>query len=264
VLRLEGIHTYYGRVHALRDVSLQVNEGEIVAVIGPNGAGKTTLMNTVSGVVPAQSGGISMDGQSITNLSPERIVRLGVGQVPERRQVFATMSVMDNLILGAYHRYRHESRAEIERDLAFVFEIFPRLQDRTKQTAGTLSGGEQQMLALGRAWMMRPRLLLMDEPSLGLAPLIVKEIFRVSAQLRERGMTILVVEQNARAALDLADRAYVMESGRIVLEGSAEALAADPRVQAAYLGRANGRMGTRSRERSFDGSGPAASGIHTA
>jgi branched-chain amino acid transport system ATP-binding protein len=242
VLRLKEVNTYYGRVHALEDVSLEVHEGEIVAVIGPNGAGKTTLLNTISGVVPAQSGSISVGGCSITSLSPERIVRLGVGQVPERRQVFATMSVLDNLILGAYHRYRRGNRAEIGRDLAFVFQIFPRLEDRAKQTAGTLSGGEQQMLALGRAWMMRPKLLLMDEPSLGLAPLIVKEIFRVSGQLRERGMTILVVEQNARAALDLADRAYVMESGRIVLEGTAAALAADRRVQAAYLGRANGRQ----------------------
>ena len=264
MLILEQINTYYGRVHALRDVSLQVDVGEIVAVIGPNGAGKTTLMNTISGVVPAQSGSITMNGRSIANLSPERIVRLGVGQVPERRQVFATMSVMDNLVLGAYHRYRRDGRAEIDRDLAFVFEIFPRLQDRTKQTAGTLSGGEQQMLALGRAWMMRPRLLLMDEPSLGLAPLIVKEIFRVSAQLRERGMTILVVEQNARAALDLADRAYVMESGRIVLEGSAEALAADQRVQAAYLGRANGRAGTHSREGVLDRPAHAPSSSHMA
>ncbi len=168
-------------------------------------------------------------------------MRLGISHVPERRQVFGTMSVLDNLILGAYHRYRWDGRAEIVRDLEFVFEIFPRLEDRSKQAAGTLSGGEQQMLALGRAWMARPRLLLMDEPSLGLAPLIVKEIFRVSAELRERGMTILLVEQNARAALELADRAYVMESGEVVLEGSADELAADERVQAAYLGRANNR-----------------------
>jgi branched-chain amino acid transport system ATP-binding protein len=240
VLRLQDIDTYYGRIQALRDVSLKVREGEIVAVIGPNGAGKTTLMNTISGIVPAQSGSISMNGTLITNLTPEKIVRLGVSQVPERRQVFSTMSVLDNLILGAYHRYRRDSKKEIERDMESVFEIFPRLRDRIKQTAGTLSGGEQQMLALGRAWMMKPKLLLTDEPSLGLAPLIVKEIFRVSSELRERGMTILVVEQNARAALELADRAYVMESGQVVLEGSAAELAADRRVQAAYLGRTNG------------------------
>ncbi len=237
MLKLEKVNTYYGRIQALRDVSLEVTKGEIVAVIGPNGAGKTTLMNTISGVVPARSGRITIDGQPITNLSPEKIVRLGVSQVPERRQVFSTMSVLDNLILGAYHRYRRDGKEAIDQDLEFVFEIFPRLKDRLKQAAGTLSGGEQQMLALGRGWMAKPKLLLMDEPSLGLAPLLVKEIFRVSGELREYGMTILVVEQNARAALELADRAYVMESGRVVLEGTATELAADERVQTAYLGR---------------------------
>ena len=236
MLKLAGVSTYYGQVQALRDVSLEVNEGEIVAVIGSNGAGKTTLMNTVSGVVPARGGTIAMNGQSITHLSPDKIVRLGISQVPERRQVFATMSVLDNLILGAYHRYRRKDREQIDADMAFVFEIFPRLKERVKQAAGTLSGGEQQMLALGRAWMAKPKLLLMDEPSLGLAPLIVKEILRVSSDLRDRGMTILVVEQNARAVLELADRAYVMESGRVVLEGSAAELARDERVQTAYLG----------------------------
>jgi branched-chain amino acid transport system ATP-binding protein len=241
VLKLDNVNAYYGRVHALKDLSLKVAPGEIVAVIGPNGAGKTTLLNTISGLVPAQSGQIALEGQPIAQLSPEKIVRLGISQVPERRQIFGTMSVMDNLILGAYHRYRRDGRAEIRRDLEFVYEIFPRLKDRMKQRAGTMSGGEQQMLALGRAWMARPKLLLMDEPSLGLAPLIVKEILRVSAELRNRGMTILIVEQNARAALELADRAYVVESGRAILEGRADELAADPRVQSAYLGRANGR-----------------------
>jgi branched-chain amino acid transport system ATP-binding protein len=240
MLTLEGVNTYYGQVHALRHVSLEVAEGEIVAVIGPNGAGKTTLMNTISGLVHARDGHITFCGQSIANLSPEKIVRLGISQVPERRQVFATMSVMDNLILGAYHRYRRDGKEEIERDLEFVFEIFPRLNDRVKQAAGTLSGGEQQMLALGRGWMARPKLLLMDEPSLGLAPLLVKEIFRVSGELREHGMTILVVEQNARAALELADRAYVMESSQVVLKGTSEELTADERVQTAYLGRREG------------------------
>jgi branched-chain amino acid transport system ATP-binding protein len=237
MLRLETVSAYYGRIQALRAVSLEVAEGEIVAVIGPNGAGKTTLMNAVSGLVPTRSGTISFAGQSITNQSPEKIVRAGISQVPERRQVFASMSVMDNLILGAYHRYGRDGSKAVERDLTFVFEIFPRLKDRVKQRAGTLSGGEQQMLAVGRAWMSKPKLLLMDEPSLGLAPLLVKEIFRVSAELRERGMTILLVEQNARAALDLADRAYVMESGRVVLEGAADELACDERVQTAYLGK---------------------------
>jgi branched-chain amino acid transport system ATP-binding protein len=238
MLELAGVNAYYGRIQALRDVSLEVAGGEIVAVIGPNGAGKTTLLNAISGMVPARSGRIIFDGRPIASLSPEKIVRLGISQVPERRQVFATMSVFDNLILGAYHRYRREDKEAIERDLEFVFEIFPRLKDRVKQAAGTLSGGEQQMLALGRGWMARPRMLLLDEPSLGLAPLLVREIFRVSGELRRRGTTILVVEQNARAALELADRAYVMEAGQVVLEGATDALGADERVQRAYLGKA--------------------------
>jgi branched-chain amino acid transport system ATP-binding protein len=237
MLKLSQVNTYYDRVKALEDISLEVAEGEIVAVIGPNGAGKTTLLNTISGVVPARSGEIAFDGQAIAHLSPSRIVRLGISQVPERRQVFATMSVLDNLILGAYHRYRRDGKEQVERDLEFVFEIFPRLKDRLSQMAGTLSGGEQQMLALGRGWMSKPRLLLMDEPSLGLAPLLIREIFRVSGELRERGTTILLVEQNARAALDLADRAYVMESGQVVLTGTAAQLSTDERVQTAYLGR---------------------------
>jgi branched-chain amino acid transport system ATP-binding protein len=237
MLKLEKVNTYYGQVQALRHVSLEVAEGEIVAVIGPNGAGKTTLMNTISGVVNARDGKITFCGQPITNLSPEKIVRLGISHVPERRQVFGSMSVMDNLILGSYHRYRRNTRQEIDEDLQFVFEIFPRLKDRVGQMAGTLSGGEQQMLVLGRGWMAKPKLLLMDEPSLGLAPLLIKEIFRVSAELREHGMTILLVEQNARAALELADRAYVLESGQVVLGGKAAELTADERVQTAYLGR---------------------------
>jgi len=237
MLRLEKVDIYYGKVQALRHVSLEVAEGEIVAVIGPNGAGKTTLMNAISGIVNANDGEINFCGQSIANLSPEKIVRLGISHVPERRQVFGTMSVLDNLILGAYHRHRRQAKAEIEKDLEFVFEIFPRLKDRVGQMAGTLSGGEQQMLVLGRGWMSKPKLLLMDEPSLGLAPLLIREIFRVSAELREHGMTLLLVEQNARAALELADRAYVMESGQVVLEGEAAELIADERVQTAFLGR---------------------------
>jgi branched-chain amino acid transport system ATP-binding protein len=237
---LDAVDAYYGRVRALRNVSLRVEEGEIVAVIGSNGAGKTTLLNAISGLVPVRGGSVALQGQTITNLSPEKVVRLGISQVPERRQVFATMSVMDNLVLGAYHRYRRDAREAIQADLDFVMEIFPRLQDRAKQTAGTLSGGEQQMVAIARAWMSRPKLLLMDEPSLGLAPLIIKEIFRVSRDLREHGTTILLVEQNARAALELADRGYVMESGQMALEGPAAELAVDERVQKAYLGRANG------------------------
>jgi branched-chain amino acid transport system ATP-binding protein len=237
MLKLEKVSTYYGQVQALRHISLRVAEGEIVAVIGPNGAGKTTLMNTISGVVNAREGEVIFCGQSIANLRPEKIVRLGISHVPERRQVFGTMTVLDNLILGAYHRYRRSAKEEIDHDLEFVFEIFPRLKDRVHQAAGTLSGGEQQMLVLGRGWMAKPKLLLMDEPSLGLAPLLIREIFRVSAELREHGMTILLVEQNARAALELADRAYVMESGEVVMEGTAAELVADERMQTAYLGK---------------------------
>jgi branched-chain amino acid transport system ATP-binding protein len=236
MLQLHEVNTYYGRIQVLREMSLEISQGEIVAVIGPNGAGKTTLLNTISGVTPARSGKILLNGKPITNLRPERIVRLGISQVPERRQVFATMSVLDNLTLGAYHRYGRDS-AEIENDLDSVFQIFPRLKDRSKQRAGTLSGGEQQMLALGRAWMAKPRLLLMDEPSLGLAPLLAREIFRVSSRLRDDGMTILVVEQNARAVLDLADRAYVIDSGGVIAQGTAAEVAADDLVQTAYLGR---------------------------
>ncbi len=237
MLKIENLSTFYGRIQALREVSLTVAEGEIVAVIGSNGAGKSTLLNTISGMIPSRGGRIEFGGAPVAGLRPDRIVRLGISQVPERRQVFSTMSVMDNLILGAYHRYRRDGKPAVDRDLEFVFEIFPRLRERIKQTAGTLSGGEQQMLALGRGWMAKPKLLLMDEPSLGLAPLMAREIFRVSGQLREHGTTILLVEQNAHAALELADRAYVLESGRVACEGSAKELASDERVQKAYLGK---------------------------
>ena len=235
MLQLEGVNAFYGRIQVLREVSLQVSEGEIVAVIGPNGAGKTTLLNAISGIVPPRSGRIVFDGQPITGFSPERLVRVGLSHVPERRQVFATMSVLDNLLLGAYHRYRRDGK-QVQRDMEFVFEIFPRLKDRRRQRAGTLSGGEQQMLALGRAWMAKPKLLLMDEPSLGLAPLLTREIFRVSSQLRDYGMTVLVVEQNAHAVLAVADRAYVMDSGHIIAQGTAAELSADEQVRVAYLG----------------------------
>lgn len=214
-----------------------MREGEIVAVIGANRAGKTTLLNTISGLVPPRSGEILFEGRQITNRGPDRIVRLGITQVPERRQVFSTITVLDNLILGAYHRHGWDNKEEIEKDLEFVFEIFPRLKERVKQAAGTLSGGEQQMLALGRGWMAKPKLLLMDEPSLGLAPLLAKEIFRVSAELRAHGTTLLLVEQNARAALELADRCYVLETGAVVLEGCPEDLMADERIQRSYLGK---------------------------
>jgi branched-chain amino acid transport system ATP-binding protein len=237
MLKIEKLCTSYERIQALRDATLRVDEGEIVAVIGSNGAGKSTLLNTICGMIPCRRGRILFAGQSIANQRPDRIVRLGISQVPERRQIFSTMNVLDNLILGAYHRYGRDGRKAVERDLDFVFEIFPRLRERVHQTAGTLSGGEQQMLALGRGWMAKPKLLLMDEPSLGLAPLMAREIFRVSGRLREHGTTILLVEQNARAALDLADRAYVLESGHVTIEGKASELADDERVQKAYLGK---------------------------
>jgi branched-chain amino acid transport system ATP-binding protein len=241
LLEVRNINTYYGNIHALKDVSLEVDQGEIVTVIGANGAGKTTLLNTISGVLHAGSGELILDGQRITKLSPDKVVRLGISQVPERRQVFATLNVIDNLLLGAYLRHRRDPHEEIQKDLDFVFEVFPVLKERQKQTGGTLSGGEQQMLALGRGLMAKPKILLMDEPSLGLAPLLVREIFRVAGELRDHGTTILLVEQNARAALKLADRGYVMETGSVVLEGRSEELLADERVQEAYLGGSTGQ-----------------------
>lgn len=236
LLEVKTANSYYGNIHALKDVSLEVDRGEIVTVIGANGAGKTTLLNTISGVLHASRGELLLEGRPITKLSPDKIVRLGISQVPERRQVFSTLNVLDNLLLGAYLRHGREPHEEIEKDLEFVFEIFPVLKERRTQMGGTLSGGEQQMLALGRGLMAKPKILLLDEPSLGLAPLLVREIFRVAGELREHGTTILLVEQNARAALRLADRGYVMETGSVVLEGRSEELLADERVQEAYLG----------------------------
>jgi branched-chain amino acid transport system ATP-binding protein len=236
LLEVRNVNTYYGSIRALKDVSLAVDRGEIVTVIGANGAGKTTLLNTISGLLHASEGELLLDTQSITRLSPDKIVRLGISQVPERRQVFSTLNVLDNLLLGAYVRHGRETKATIQKDLDFVFEVFPILKGRRKQMGGTLSGGEQQMLALGRGLMARPKILLLDEPSLGLAPLLVREIFRVAGELREHGTTILLVEQNARAALRLADRGYVLETGKVVLEGRSEDLLADERVQEAYLG----------------------------
>ncbi|MGB9299840.1 MAG: ABC transporter ATP-binding protein [Anaerolineae bacterium] len=236
MLEIRDINTYYGSIHALKDVSVHVDRGEIVTVIGANGAGKTTLLNTISGVLHSRSGEILFDGQGIGKLPPDKVVRVGISQVPERRQVFSTLNVLDNLLLGAYLRRGRDKKDEVRTDLDFVFEIFPVLKDRQKQMGGTLSGGEQQMLALGRGLMAKPKLLLLDEPSLGLAPLLVREIFRVAGELREHGTTILLVEQNARAALRLADRGYVLETGEVVVEGTSEELLGDERVQEAYLG----------------------------
>jgi branched-chain amino acid transport system ATP-binding protein len=235
-LEVAGLEVAYGAVKALHGVSLRVEPGEIVAVIGANGAGKTTLLRAISGLLRPSAGRIRLDGQEITGWPPERIVALGVIQIPERRQLFASMSVEDNLRLGAYLRLRRGERKAVEADLERVYALFPRLKERRRQTAGTLSGGEQQMLAIGRGLMASPRILLLDEPSLGLAPLLVQELFRIIADLRRQGLTLLLVEQNARQALRTADRAYVMETGRVVREGPAAALLEDPAIQAAYLG----------------------------
>jgi branched-chain amino acid transport system ATP-binding protein len=239
MLRLKNINTYYGKVHALKNVSLHLAEGEIVTLIGANGAGKTTILNTISGVTPATSGELLFCKETVAALSPDQIVKRGISQVPEGRQVFKPLSVEDNLELGAYLRYRsREAKSEIHRDMATIFALFPRLEERRKQLTGTMSGGEQQMLAIGRALMANPKMLLLDEPSMGLAPLVVQEIFRVLERLRqENGTTILLVEQNAKAALKLADRGYVLETGKVILEGPSDELLENAEVKRAYLGK---------------------------
>jgi branched-chain amino acid transport system ATP-binding protein len=238
VLKVKNLQVYYGMIHALRAASLHVGRKEIVALIGANGAGKTTLLSAVSGVVRPASGEVSLDGTEITRLRADRIVREGIAHVPEGRHVFKPLTVEDNLLLGAYHRYSLRRREAICGEIDGVFSLFPALATRRKQLAGTLSGGEQQMLAIGRALLSSPKVLLLDEPSMGLAPRIVREIFGHIAKLRrERGMTILLVEQNARGALAIADRGYVLETGRVVLQGSSEELLANREVQRAYLGR---------------------------
>jgi branched-chain amino acid transport system ATP-binding protein len=242
MLDVRQVSTCYGRIQALRDVSLSIAPGEIVCLIGANGAGKTTLLNTISGVVPAMYGEVIWGGRCITRLPPEQIVRLGISHVPERRQVFGTLTALENLMLGAYCRVRRDGRAAIQQDIEQVFALFPALKQRARQLAGTLSGGEQQMLAVGRGLMARPKLLLLDEPSLGLAPLLVQDILRVVGELRQNGTTVLLVEQNARAALRVADRGYVLENGRVVMQGTANELAANEDLQRAYLGRRNHRV----------------------
>ncbi len=237
MLKVRNITTHYGRIRILKGVSVHVAPGEIVALIGANGAGKTTLINAISGLLKVQNGTIELEGRPIQNRSPERIVRAGLSQVPEGRLVFAPLSVEDNLKLGAYLRYRGKEKEVAEETLEEVYTTFPVLKERSSQMAGTLSGGEQQMLSLGRALMARPKLLLLDEPSLGLAPLIASEIFRTIANLRDQGVTILLVEQNARAALALADRGYVLETGSVVLQDKADRLLQNREVQRAYLGK---------------------------
>ena len=232
MLRVEGLCTAYGRVSVLKDVTLEVRAGEIVALLGANGAGKTTLMHTISGLHLQQSGSVWLEGAKLDAISPHRRVGLGLGHAPEGRQVFKPLSVADNLRLGAYRR----KDPEIEADTDMVYAMFPVLGEMRRRVATDLSGGQQQMLAIGRALMSRPKLLLLDEPSLGLAPLLIDQIFEVLARLREQGVTILVVEQNAAAALTVADRGYVLETGRIVHSGTGRALLADPAVRNAYLG----------------------------
>lgn len=237
-LRVTSLDAFYGPLHALKAVSLHVNRGEIVALLGANGAGKSTTLNTVCGLLTPRSGTVEYDGCNITGARPERIVSLGLTQVPEGRQVFGDLSVRDNLLMGGYVRWRNGRRQEVLADLDRMVELFPILEERMYQRAGTLSGGQQQMLAIARALMSSPRLLLLDEPSMGLAPLVVRDILATAARLRaEQGTTILLVEQNAAAALKIADRGYVLETGRIVLEGSATQLLRDREVQRAYLGK---------------------------
>ena len=239
MLQVSDVSTYYGPIRALKQVNLQVNAGEIVALIGANGAGKTTLLNKISGLLGPRHGQILLNGRNIAGQSPESIVRLGISLVPERRQIFSTMTVRDNLLLGAYHRFGRDGKS-LDADIAQVFELFPILDKRAGQLGGTLSGGEQQMLALARGLMSQPKLLMLDEPSVGLAPLMVREILRIVAEMRTRGTTILLVEQNARAALSIADRGYVLENGQIVMEGEASELTQNENVQRAYLGNRKG------------------------
>ncbi|HVO65271.1 MAG TPA: ABC transporter ATP-binding protein [Syntrophales bacterium] len=239
MLKVKNINTYYGKLHALKNISLHVSAGEIVALIGANGAGKTTILNTISAVTPPINGEIHFGGALINNLSPDGVVRCGISQVPEGRQIFKPLSVDDNIELGAFLRFRAgEKRKEIAKDKETVYALFPQLQERRKQLAGTLSGGEQQMLAIGRALMAKPKLLLLDEPAMGLAPILVQEIFRVIEELRaQRGTSVLLVEQNAKVALKVADRGYVLETGKVILEETASELLANKEVQRAYLGK---------------------------
>jgi branched-chain amino acid transport system ATP-binding protein len=233
MLELTDVHVQYGNIRSLRGVSLHVAEGELVALIGSNGAGKTTTLRTISGLLRPSPGSISFEGTDIHRASTDRIVGLGISHCPEGRRIFGSLSVRENLVLGAVSR---SDQAAIAADMEMVFELFPLLRERLRQAGGTLSGGEQQMLAIGRALMSRPRLLLLDEPSLGLAPLMVERIFETIAELKRQGRTILLVEQNVHHALDVADRAYVMETGRITLEGPADVLRRDPQVERSYLG----------------------------
>ena len=233
MLKIEDINVYYGNIHALKGISVEVKAGDIVTLIGANGAGKSTILRTISGLLRAKTGNVLFEGKSISSMPAEDIVKLGVSQVPEGRRIFANMTVEENLEMGAYIR---KDGSGITKDIAKVFERFSRLGERRKQIAGTLSGGEQQMLAIGRGLMSQPRLMLLDEPSMGLAPLLVKEIFSIIKEINESGTTILLVEQNAHMALSIAHQAYVLETGRITLSGTAKELSESEAVRKAYLG----------------------------
>lgn len=233
MLKIDDINVYYGAIHAIKGISLEVNEGEIVTLIGANGAGKSTTLRTISGLLKPKTGKIEFEGKNIAGVPANDIVKIGISQVPEGRRIFSNMSVSENLDLGAFTR---KDKAGIAKDLKMVYERFPRLEERKNQNAGTLSGGEQQMLAMGRALMSRPRLLLLDEPSMGLAPLLIKEIFSIIEDINKAGTTILLVEQNANMALSIANRAYVLETGRITISGDAKKLASSEDIRKAYLG----------------------------
>ena len=233
MLRIENLKVNYGMIEAIKGISFSVGDGEIVTLIGANGAGKTTTMHTISGLIRPAAGSIFLDDRDLVKVPPHEIVKMGLAQVPEGRRVFAEQTVEENLILGAYLR---RDQGEIAKDMEDVYQTFPRLGERRTQTAGTLSGGEQQMLAMGRALMAKPSILLLDEPSMGLSPLLVSEIFQIIEEINKKGTTILLVEQNAKRALSIANRAYVLETGRITLDGTGEGLARDERVRKAYLG----------------------------
>jgi branched-chain amino acid transport system ATP-binding protein len=235
LLEVKDIHSYYGHIHALRGISLTVEEGEIVTLIGSNGAGKTTTLRSIHGILPPKEGKIIFRGEEIQGKPAHDMIRRGIAQSPEGRKIFPRMTVLENLEMGAYHR---DDRSEIKEDMDRVFDLFPRLKERAEQEAGTMSGGEQQMLSIGRALMGSPKLLLLDEPSMGLAPLLVERIFQTIEKINQQGMTMLLVEQNANVALDVATRGYVLETGKIVNAASANNLKQDPRVREAYLGEA--------------------------
>ena len=233
MLEIKDLNVYYGVIQALKGISFEVNEGEVIALIGANGAGKTTTLHTLTGLISAKSGSIVLDGKDITKTPAHKIVKMGIAHVPEGRRIFQNLTVLDNIRLGAFTR---KDKDGIAADVEKVYKLFPRLEERTTQIAGTLSGGEQQMLAMGRALMSKPRIVVMDEPSMGLSPILVSEIFDIIENIREQGTTVLLVEQNAKKALSIADRAYVLETGKIVLSGKASDLINDESVKKAYLG----------------------------